>query len=179
MVIKTEQNEKKITTIGILFALYISLITTINNNVVLYTGYVCLLGVLVIKLIFHNDYNMTISSYTKNYIWFALYCITSFFWAYDPSMTINHIPHMVACTILMVFMIDYFVKKKSVAPIYWTIAFVGVFMAVYVVVSYGGFKEFYNIATTEQHNFEAQRVGSAVTNVNIIGMQCGFAGIVL
>ncbi|MBO5370964.1 MAG: O-antigen ligase family protein, partial [Clostridia bacterium] len=147
--------------------------------VILYGGYVFLMGVVLTKLLFYDKSKLYIFKDCRRLFWFVAYSVLSLFWAYNKDYVFTQIPLLLACMAMTVIMSDYFVKQNNVELILWTIAIAGVSLALYVILSYGGITRFYESALQEQYSLEAQRMGADITNVNVIGMQCGFATVIL
>lgn len=171
--------KQNMTTIMVLFIAYITILSCKTVNAFLYGGYVALMGILVVRVMFWDNCRLLIPKITQRLLWFIGYSCLSAVWAYDSSLAFAQIPLLLACGFLVVFMGDYIIKKDLSEIMVFMVAVIGLCLSVYVVLYYGGFGAFYNQATTQQANLSAQRMGGDINNVNIIGLQCTFSVIVL
>lgn len=174
---KTDKNS--LTFIGLLFIAYISATSCLSNNIVLYGGYAALMVFAGIKLLFGDGGKLIVTPYSKRMFLFVGYCFLGILWAYDREMSAVQLPLLGACVIMMIVMSDYYIKRKEVKPLFWVIAIAGFALSIYVIVEYGGISSFYEQATAIQGSLSHRRLGGDIKNPNAIGMQCGYATVIL
>lgn len=180
-ILTNDTTGKKInmTTIGALFIAYISILSCKTTIPVLYGGYMALMGLLFVRVLFWDNCRIIVPSYTKRLIAFVGYSVLSGIWAYDAGLTMVQVPLILACGFLVVLFGDYIIKKEASEIVLWCIAICGLVLSIYVIMEYGGWGAFYNQATLQKGSLEAQRLGGDINNTNVIGMQCVFSAVVL
>lgn len=176
------EKKKNISSVGIMLLLYITLWSCNNNAVILYGGYAILMFFTIAKLFF-SEKGAIIEMYTptKQLFIFMCFCFASIFWALNKNFAFQKCIFICACVMLVIVMTNYFIRIKSVDSLLFTIAVMGIAMAVYVIIFEGGLSAFYAKATSSigQANLSKSRVGGDINNVNFIGMQCGYSAVVL
>ena len=176
------EKRKNISSVGIMLLLYITLWSCNNNAIILYGGYGLLMFFTISKLFF-SEKGAVIEMYTstKQLFIFMCFCFASIFWANSAKLAFEKAIFIFACVLLVIVMTNYFVRKKSIDILLFTIAAMGIVMAAYVIFSEGGLSGFYQKATSSigASNVNAARVGGDINNQNFIGIQCAYSAVVL
>lgn len=177
--------KNKLNFASLLFLLYIVIFTCYtndNNQPILYGGYIIVSVVCLLKLF--SNFGMKISIYkeTKALFWFSTFCFASVLWAWDADTAISHSFFVFVCVIFVILMTNYFIKTKDNITVLATFAIAGIAMSLVVIGSYGGITAFYEEAKLLANldgSPELSRMGGELTNVNTIGMGCGYAFVIL
>jgi len=176
------EKRKIISSVGIMLLLYITLWSCNNNAIILYGGYGLLMSFTISKLFF-SEKGAVIEMYTptKQLFIFMCFCFASIFWANSAKLAFEKAIFVFACVVLVIIMSNYFVRKKSIDILLFTIAAMGIVMAAYVIFSEGGLSGFYQKATSSigASSVNAARVGGDINNQNFIGIQCAYSAVVL
>ncbi len=180
----TNNNKMKITFVGLLFMTFVILWNCYNGAAALEVHYIgcSILFACAFVSLFMGTGNTTLSIYPgcRGLIFVALYYLASLTWATDFNNARIYIFPLLVFVLLTVVMTNYFVRLGDIRLIHFTIAIMGIVMAIVIVTNEGGFAAFYQNATkSAELGRGITRVGSKLLNANTIGLTSGYSAIVM
>lgn len=173
--IKNDKYNEKLTFIGFLFAAYHAVLACYNEPIPVLLGFVLVVGLVVLDKLLSN--NITKIVFPRSCIclcYFVTFCYFSRIWAWNVTLVAEQTEFLIAQLILVIAMVNYFVKINSVKACLYAIVISGLALSIYVIIDNGGLASFYE-AATEVGN----RMTAGDRNENSVGTIGAFSVVVL
>lgn len=154
---------------AILFSSFIILETSTNGSRIL-----LLITALILGLSFISDGKkicLKIGMFQKMQIPFILFCFASMLWAYNKSYALEKGITLVEIMICMTVLYSYYSGLESIDPLLKVVMYSGFFTTVYSYFYYG-------ISNIYQIIIAGDRIPSAFTNTNTLGMLAAIASVI-
>ena len=164
--------------IDISFVLYVTSVFCLDDNAdlykVIYAAMILLCGFITLSIL-PNIKKMSLSAEMVLLILYGIYgFIISQKATYSVAMATTMSKTVSICILSTIIISLYFSSRQNTDIFPATIAFAGVVLSFYVIITYGGFGEFYH-----QASIEGDRLGDKVGQINEIGLRCSYTVIAL